>query len=349
MSEQRNTRSFPPSERPALARNDAAPLALSRFAITVRPDFLMATFRFLATLILLSLFSAPVRAVETAAYAIADSTTGFILDSSGGGKKLQVGSLTKIATAMVVFDWSEASKADLGQHATVPGSASALGGAQGGVGFQPGDRASVRDLLYAALLQSDNQAAETLADHVGRALGGGKPVEEFVAQMNALASRLGMTHTRFLNPHGIDSLERSLPYSTAEDLAKLTQYAMQNAAFRFHVSQKERKITILAAGGEDSQFLLRNTNELLGVSGIDGVKTGQTKRAGGCVVISAAKAPLSQAQADGQVVVTPRRLNVIVLGSGDRFGVANGLMQRGWQLYDQWAAAGRPPKWKAPR
>lgn len=309
----------------------------------------MTALRFLAPLVVLALLAAPGRAVETAAYAIADNTTGFILESSGGTKKLQIGSLTKIATAAVVFDWAEAGKRDLGQLATVPASAAALGGTQGGVGLQPGDRASLRDLLYAALLQSDNQAAETLADHVGRALGGAKPVEEFTAQMNALAGRLGMTRTRFLNPHGIDSLERSLPYSTAEDLAKLTQYAVQNTAFRFHVAQKERKITIHAANGEDSQYLLRNTNELLGVGGIDGVKTGQTKRAGGCVAVSAAKPPLSQTEADGKVLVTPRRLNVVVLGSGDRFGVANGLMQRGWKLYDQWSAAGRPQKWKAPK
>ena len=94
--------------------------------------------------------------------------------------------------------------------------------------------------------------------------------------------------------------------------------------------------------------MLRNTNELVGVNGIDGVKTGQTRKAGGCVIISSAKPPLSS-QNGTQVVVTPRRLNVVVLGSNDRFGIANGLLQRGWQLYDQWAAAGRPAKWKAPR
>jgi D-alanyl-D-alanine carboxypeptidase (penicillin-binding protein 5/6) len=48
-------------------------------------------------------------------------------------------------------------------------------------------------------------------------------------------------------------------------------------------------------------------------------------------------------------MITPRRLNVIVLGSDDRFGAASGLMQRGWQIYEQWAAAGRPAKWKARR
>jgi D-alanyl-D-alanine carboxypeptidase (penicillin-binding protein 5/6) len=284
-------------------------------------------------------------AAETVAYAIADNTTGFILDSSAPAKKVQIGSLTKIATAMVVYDWSEAKKEDLGQVATVPQTAANLG-AQPGIGLTPGDRSSLRDLLYAALLQSDNGAAETLADHVGRALDGtGTP--GFVKQMNALAHTVGMINTRFVNPHGLDD-KKPLGYSTAEDLAKLTGYAMKNPGFRFVVSQKERKIGFQTASGEESQYLLRNTNELLGVNGIDGVKTGQTKRAGGCVIVSSPKAPLSQQQGD-QVLVTPRRLNVVVLGSNDRFGVANGLVQRGWQLYDQWAAAGRPPKWKAPR
>lgn len=304
----------------------------------------MPSLRFFAILVLLGLL--PVCAAEPVAYVVADSSTGFVLESANAGKKLQIGSLTKIATSMVVLDWSDAKKTELSQQAVVPASAAALTGSAGGVGFRPGDRASLRDLLYASLLQSDNQAAETLADHVGRSLGPGKPVQEFTAQMNALAGRLGMTQTRFLNPHGLDGLERALPYSSANDVAKLTQYAMQNAAFRFHVSQKERKISYTTARGEESQYLLRNTNELLGVAGIDGVKTGQTRRAGGCVAISAAKAPITQQQED-KVLITPRRLNVVVLGSSDRFGTAQGLVQRGWLLYDKWAAAGRPPKWKA--
>jgi D-alanyl-D-alanine carboxypeptidase (penicillin-binding protein 5/6) len=299
----------------------------------------------LAALLLVTAAALPLRAAETLAYVIADNATGMVLDASGQGKKLQIGSLTKIATAMVVYDWAEATNNDLGQLATVPDSVSALGN-QPGVGFVPGDRCTVRDLLYAALLQSDNIAAETLADHVGRAVDG-KGRETFLKQMNALARTLGMDRTRFTNPHGLDSTEKSAPYSTAEDLAKLAAYVMKNPGFRFVVSQKERKITYFTAAGE-SQYLLRNTNELVGVNNIDGVKTGQTRKAGGCVIISSAKPPIS-VQNGEQVMVTPRRLNIVVLGSSDRFGVASGLLQRGWQLYDQWAAAGRPPKWKAPR
>jgi D-alanyl-D-alanine carboxypeptidase len=302
--------------------------------------------KLLAALLAATTTALPLHAAEPLAYVIADNTTGTVLDASGQSKKLQVGSLTKIATAMVVYDWSEATNSDLGQIATVPDSVAALGN-QPGVGLAPGDRCSVRDLLYAALLQSDNVAAETLAEHVGRAVDG-KGRETFLKQMNALARSLKMERTRFTNPHGLDATEKSAPYSTAEDLAKLSAYAMKNPGFRFVVSQKERKITYFSGNGEESQYLLRNTNELVGVSSIDGVKTGQTRKAGGCVIISASKPPISVQNGD-QVMVTPRRLSVVVLGSSDRFNVASGLLQRGWELYDQWAAAGRPQKWKAPR
>jgi serine-type D-Ala-D-Ala carboxypeptidase (penicillin-binding protein 5/6) len=286
------------------------------------------------------------RGADPVAWVISDNTTGFILDSGSPTKKLQVGSLTKIATAMVVIDWADATRNDLSQMATVPQSAMGLGTAPG-VGFTTGDRCSLKDLLYAALLQSDNSAAETLADHVGRAVNG-TGVKGFVQQMNALARQVQMVRTRFVNPHGLDSEGGPAPYSTAEDLARLTAYAMKNPAFVFYVSQKERRVTYTSPSGEESQYMLRNTNELIGQSGIDGVKTGQTAKAGGCVIISSLKQPIS-ATNGGQVVVTPRRLNVVVLGSNDRFGIANGLLIRGWELYDKWAAAGRPAKWKAPR
>lgn len=278
-------------------------------------------------------------------YVVADNGTGHILQSANAQKKVQIGSLTKIATAMVVLDWSEAKKEDLNQLATVPASVVPLNTSNNGVGFHPGDQCSLRDLLYAALMQSDNQAAETLASHVGRAFVGNSQqpsVVAFVAQMNALARRLGMRNTRFLNAHGLDSMERSLPYSTAEDLALLTRYAMERPAFRFYVSQVDRRITFVNETG-DTSYMLRNTNEALGQDQIDGVKTGATGRAGQCVIISAARAPES-VQDGEKVIITPRRLNVVVLNSNDRFNMARNLLSSGWAAYDTWAAAGRPTK-----
>ena len=281
---------------------------------------------------------------QAAAFAIADQTTGTILDSVNAQKKLQIGSLTKIASTMVVLDWASATGTDVSQLAVIPESARALATGSG-VNFQVGDRCSLRDLLYASMMQSDNQAAQALSEHVGRALAAEQNVPAstaFVSQMNALARRLGMLNTRFLNAHGLDTLERTLPYSTASDLVKLTTYAMANSAFRFYASQQERKITIHAADGSQTQYLLRNTNELVGKNAVDGVKTGTTRRAGQCVIISAARPPESRQEGE-RFIITPRRLNVVVLGSqGDRFPVAAGLLDRGWQLHQDWAAAGRP-------
>ena len=201
--------------------------------------------------------------------------------------------------------------------------------------------------MYRQLQSSDNVAAYTLADHVGQNLEAGQsgmtPADRFVAHMNALARKLGMQHTMFLNPHGLEHLESKLPYSSASDVARLSAYAMSKSAFRFFVSQKERRISITHSLGETVGYLLQNTNELLGANGIDGVKTGRTQRAGECVVISSLRAP--ESRQEGQTyVVTPRRILVVVLGSTSRFSAASQLLETGWQLYDQWAALGRPVK-----
>jgi serine-type D-Ala-D-Ala carboxypeptidase (penicillin-binding protein 5/6) len=279
------------------------------------------------------------------AYVIADSQTGYVLEEQKSRDKRQIGSLTKIATAMVVLDWAGKRGGDLNQLATVPPEAFA-GTAENHIGFQPGDVLTLRDLLYAALVQSDNIAAYTLANHVGVALQSvipmvpsarSTPVAVFVGQMNALCKQLKMERTRFLNPHGIDEKER--PYSTAADMARLTRYATSNAGFRFYVSQKTRQISFRRAG-HALNYLLRNTNELLGVNGIDGVKTGRTARAGDCLILSATRE--SEIVQDGQATkIYPRHLILILLGSADRFGEARQLLARGWQLYDQWAAGGR--------
>src|SRR5216110_855358 len=286
-------------------------------------------------------------AVAAQAYLIADAQTGYILEEQEGRKKLQVGSLTKIATASVVLDWAERKSGDLNQVVTIP-QAAFVGTTENNLGFQPGDSITLRDLLYAALVQSDNIAAYTLAHHVGSQLGSlvasdvsskMSPVDAFVTQMNALAKQLKMERTRFVNPHGIDYKVKPVPYSTAEDMARLTRYAMSKPSFRFYVSQKERQISFNRAGHQ-LNYMLRNTNELLGKMGIDGVKTGQSARAGQCLILYANRDP--QVVRQGQMeTVYQRHLMVVLLGSSNRFGEGAGLLQRGWQLYDQWAAAGR--------
>src|SRR5213592_452999 len=286
-------------------------------------------------------------AAAALAYVIADAQTGYILEEQEPRKKLQVGSLTKIATASVVLDWAERKSGGLNQAVTIPQQAF-VGTSENNIGFQPGDSITLRDLLYAALVQSDNVAAYTLAHHVGSQLRSLLPsdvsskltlADAFVAQMNALAKQLNMERTRFVNPHGIDYKVRPLPFSTAEDMARLTRYAMNKPSFRFYVSQKERQISFSRQSHQLS-YVLRNTNELLGKNGIDGVKTGRSTRAGDCLILYANRE--SEVVRNGQMeTVYPRHLMVVLLGSTNRFGEGAALMQRGWQLYDQWAAAGR--------
>src|SRR5215468_11106125 len=108
-------------------------------------------------------------AIGAQAYLIADAQTGYILEEQEPRKKLQVGSLTKIATACVVLDWSEKKSGDLNAMVTIPPEA-LQGVTENPIGFQPGDGITLRDLLYAALVQSDNIAAYTLAYHVGSGL-----------------------------------------------------------------------------------------------------------------------------------------------------------------------------------
>ena len=289
---------------------------------------------------------APAAAAEksAAAYIVIDHASGHVLEELNANKKLQVASLTKIVTAAVVLDWAHAANQSIDQLATVQPFHPELSNPQG-VQWTPGDRATLKDLLYATLLQSDNIAAQTLADFVGAALSGGQDRElhqvSFVSQMNALARKLGAGNSRFLNAHGLDSLESKRPYSTAEDMAKISAYAMANPAFVFYVTQKERRIAIQRADGSKQGFQLANTNRLLGRNGIDGLKTGTTKRAGECLIISAAKAPDVRKEGD-TFFTTPRRLEVVVLGSEDRFTEAEALLQRGWAAHEAWVAAGRP-------
>jgi D-alanyl-D-alanine carboxypeptidase (penicillin-binding protein 5/6) len=291
------------------------------------------------------LFGALRSAFPAQAFIIVDAQTGAVLQEHESKQKRQIGSLTKIATAMVVLDWAEHKGGDLNQTVVIAPSAFA-GTSENNIGFEPGDEIALRELLYAALVQSDNIAAYTLASYVGSIIQGPAPqkskltaVDVFVTQMNALAKQLKMERTRFVNPHGIDQNVKPLPYSTAEDLARLTRYAVNKASFRFYISQKERQISF-RHGGKERRYLLRNTNELLGSQGIDGVKTGRTARAGECLVLSAGRE--SEIVKEGQGVrIFPRSIIVVLLGSSSRFAEGAQLIGQGWQLYDQWAAGGR--------
>ncbi len=174
----------------------------------------------LAVAFALLFWRAPRRRDAAEASITVDAKTGFILEKFQADKKRQIGSVTKIATAMVVLDWAaKAEAAILLRSRSFPRRAFA-GTSENNIGFQPGDTVTLRDLLYAALVQSDNVAAYTLAESRRpgtcrrlsrqREAARGTPADYFVLQMNALAQHLGMSRTRFLNPSGSRRERRNL-------------------------------------------------------------------------------------------------------------------------------------------
>ncbi len=158
--------------------------------------------------------------------------------------------------------------------------------------------------------------------------------------MNALAFELEMKHTLFLNPHGLPMPSNSQqPYSSAADLARLTRYAYSKPGFPFYVAQKARDIHVERAGKAIGRTI-NNTNKLLGVERIDGVKTAHSVAAGDCIILTSDRDPEVKRQGD-TVFTTPRRIIVVLLGSTDRFQEGLALDRRGWRLYEAWAAEGR--------
>ena len=302
-----------------------------------------------AALLFSAPFTVPLRAADESgaprAFLVVDDKSGHVLLQSHATDKLPVASLTKIATACVVLDWTSLTKHPLDTAVSVPGSVIAQFH-DNPIGFQPGDEISLRDLLYAALLQSDAIAAQTLAVTVGRELpavegeakaGNGSQLR-FVAQMNALARHLHMERTLFLNPVGSDDVQK--PYSTAVDMARLSRFALHKADFSFFVRQKERRITF-TRGGQPQNYLLRNTNELLGDKNVDGGKTGTTARAGQCLMITSVRPNI--VWQDGNVFYkTTRRLVIVILGAPDRFREGADLIDEAEPIYDRWLAAGHP-------
>jgi D-alanyl-D-alanine carboxypeptidase (penicillin-binding protein 5/6) len=264
---------------------------------------------------------------------------------SGGNTKRPVGGLAKVATALVALDWSDVTKVPLNTLATVSPTDLQIAGSNS-LGLAPGDQITLRDLIYAAMMSSDNVAATTLAAFVGNDINarrgrGGDAIGTFVSEMNNLAAREGMKKTRFTNPHGFEN-SRNTPFSTAADMARLSMYAISRAPFRFYTNQRSRNITVLR-GGAPLTVPLQNTNALLRRGNIDGIKTGNTPMSGGCVIITEERpGTVGRDPSSGANVVFRHRMVAVVLGSADPFTEGLAVLQQGWGGYDQWLQSGRP-------
>lgn len=213
-----------------------------------------------------------------------DADTGTILAGKDANKKMYPASTTKIMTAILAIEMGNLSDVITVDEKTpfeITGSHIAL---------EPGEVLTLKDLLYALMLPSANDAATVIAKHYGGS------TEEFAKLMNNKAKELGALNTHFANPHGLHDENH---YTTATDLAIITKYAMQNETFRTIVGTKKYEIQPTNKKSETRYFT--NLNKMLYCStssqiningkwisplydGTIGVKTGYTPEAGNCLV-----------------------------------------------------------------
>ena len=205
------------------------------------------------------------KSVNSRAAVVIDRASHTVLFEKNAYSKVKMASTTKIMTATVVLE-----NCKLDEIATVSAKAAAgTGGSR--LGLKTGDKISVNDLLYGLLLFSGNDTAVVLAEHVGGSIDG------FADMMNKKAAELGLTNTCFKTPHGLD---KEGHFTTAYELAILSDYALKNETFAKIVGTKSATIYI---NGNPKN--IKNTNELLGnLEGVYGIKTGFTNGANRCLV-----------------------------------------------------------------
>jgi D-alanyl-D-alanine carboxypeptidase (penicillin-binding protein 5/6) len=248
--------------------------------------------------------STEVPEIHAASAVLADLDTGQVLFDLNRNERRPIASVTKIMTALLVVE-----RTDLTDVVTVSeGAASGRVSGISGLGLAAGERIRVDELLYALLLQSANDAAVALAEHVSGS------VDAFVDDMNARAEQLGMTRTMFTSPNGLDDAG----YSSAADLVRLTRAAYRSPGFASVVATRFHTVESLDA----EPRIVQNRNVLLWLyPGAIGVKTGFTSQAGFCLVGAAQRGD--------------ERLVAVVLGAqGEPFSAAAALLNYGFDAFE---------------
>ena len=173
---------------------------------------------------------------------VIDRESKRILYSKNADKKRAMASTTKIMTCLIALENSK-----LDEIVTVSKNSASIGGSR--LGLLAGDEISLNDLLYGLMLRSGNDAAMQIAETIGGSC------ENFAKMMNKKAREIELKNTNFVTPHGLDNEKH---YTTAYELALLTDYALKNEKFCEIVSCKKRIILI-----NKQQREIYNTNELL--------------------------------------------------------------------------------------
>lgn len=243
----------------------------------------------------------PEPANHAEAAALIDVSSGRILYEKHGDEQMRIASLTKIMTAIVAIEHG-----NLKDKVTV--SRNAFGKEGSSLFLKLGEQMKLEDMLYGLMLRSGNDAATAIAEHVGGS------EEGFVFLMNAKAEELGLSNTHFANPHGLDAEGH---YSTANDMAKLTAYALHNPVFREIVKTENKKAP---NPNEQWDYSWHNKNKMLRLyEGADGVKTGYTKKAFRCLVSSATR--------------NGRQLAAVTLNDGDDWNDHGRMLDYGFRYY----------------
>ena len=249
--------------------------------------------------------------VPCAAAVLIDEDSGTVLYEKNADERRPVASITKVMTLLLTFEALQAGKIALGDIVPVSEHAYHMGGSQ--IWLEPGEEMTLNDMLKAICISSANDAAVAVAEYIG----GSEPA--FAEMMNARAAELGMTNTHFVNACGLDEPEH---LSTARDVA-----AMSREMLLHHTEVRDYcSIWMDTLRGGATQLV--NTNKLLkSYSGITGLKTGTTGKAGVCISASAER--------DGL------RLIAVVLGAAsgkERFQAASTLLDYGFSHFESAAA-----------
>lgn len=224
--------------------------------------------------------------VEAHGAILMDAASGRILWEKDAHKPLAMASTTKIMTALLAIE-----RGNLNDTVTVSKRAEVAPRVK--MYLQEGEEISLSGLVHALMLQSSNDAAVAIAEHISGS------VEEFCAAMTARAQELGAHNTIFETPNGLDAGNHQ---STAYDMAVITRYALSNAMFFEIINTPHKEVT-----SSRTTYSITNKNRLLGeFEGANGVKTGFTGKAGHCFV--------GAARRDGMQLISV----VFASGWGDR-------------------------------
>lgn len=206
---------------------------------------------------------AELSALSAEAWLMIDAETGTVLSSKNPDKRMYPASMTKMMTCILACESGR-----LSEVVTISAKAAAVEGAR----VRSGEKYVLRDLLYRAMLPSDNGSAHAIGEFLAA-----PDSVPFADLMNKKARELGMKNTHFVNAHGLPNENH---YTTAIDMMKLQRYCMENKDFAEIVSTPSRDITTTAG----KKIHLKSTNRLFDrYDGCIGVKTGTTRAAGGCL------------------------------------------------------------------